>query len=166
MFENPTMNYILIMLVLVFIWVFALRMNNRSTQQLIHQVARQQSLIRQSEDVRLLCRAIHHLYPSIHAGTDYIVSKDGPDQKAHIEEWLHTNLPQPTQEQLDEALREISSVDPVRDHAAQRRAEYPSVGDQLDAAWKARQGDHSEQQRLDAQIARIKEKYPKSDASL
>ena len=31
------------------------------------------------------------------------------------------------------SMMEISSVDPVKDHAAQRLREYPSVGDQLDA---------------------------------
>ena len=166
MFENPTMNFILVMMVLVVIWVLALRLNNRTTQQLVHRVARQQSLIRQSEDVRMLCLAVHHLYPSLHAGTDYIVSKDGPDQQAHIEEWLHTNIPQPTREQLDHALQEISSIDPVKDHAALRRAEYPSVGDQLDAAFKARHGNPAEQQQLDLLISQVKEKYPKSDDAL
>ena len=42
-----------------------------------------------------------------------------------------------------------------------RRAEYPSVEDQLDAAFKARQGDDTEQLELDNRIAEIKHKYPK-----
>jgi hypothetical protein len=60
----------------------------------------------------------------------------------------------------------VSGVDPVKDHAAQRVKEYPSVGDQLDAAYKSRRGDDSEQVRLDEQISMIKKKYPKSDEDL
>ena len=165
-FENPTLNFILIMLVLVFIWVFALRMNTRATQTMVQRVARQQSLIRQSEDVRMLCRAIHYLHPTIHAGTDYIVSKGSNDQKPRIEEWLHANIPQPTQDELDKALQVIAGIDPVKDHAALRRKEYPSVGDQLDAAYKARHGNPHEQQQLDYLISQVKIKYPKSDDTL
>jgi hypothetical protein len=61
---------------------------------------------------------------------------------------------------------EISGVDTAKDHAAQRLREYPSVGDQLDAACKARHGDTDDQVRLDAQILAIKQKYPNSDDSL
>lgn len=166
MFENSTVNFMLVMLVLVFIWVFALRMNTRAAHILVQRVAKQQSCIRQYEDVRQLCRAVHYLHPALHAGTDYIVNKKSPEQKAYIQEWFHTNVPQPTPEELDQALQAISNVDPVKDHAAQRLKEYPSVGDQLDAAYKARQGNHSEQIKLDNLITKIKEKYPKSDASL
>ena len=42
-----------------------------------------------------------------------------------------------------------------------RRSEYPSIEDQLDAAFKARRGDDTEQQELDNRIAEIKSKYPK-----
>jgi len=165
-FENPTLNFILGLMVLVFIWVFALRMNTRAAHTLVKRVARQQSCIRQYEDVRQLCRAVHYLHPALHAGIDYIVNKAGPEDKPYIQEWFHTNVRQPTPEELERALQAISGVDPVKDHAALRLKEYPSVGDQLDAAYKARQGDHSEQMRLDALITQIKEKYPKSDASL
>ena len=43
-----------------------------------------------------------------------------------------------------------------------RSAEYPSVGDQLDAAYKARQGDDDEQIAIDKLINKVKDKYPKS----
>lgn len=42
-----------------------------------------------------------------------------------------------------------------------RMMEYPAIGDQLDAAFKARRGDASQQQAIDAQIAGVKAKYPK-----
>lgn len=154
------------MLGLVFIWVFALRMNTRAAHTLVQRVARQQSCIRQYEDVRQLCRAVHYLHPTLHAGTDYIVNKASPEQKPYIQEWFHTNVPQPTDEELEHALQAVAGIDPVKDHAVLRAMEYPSVGDQLDAAYKARQGNHSEQVKLDNLITKIKEKYPKSDASL
>ena len=166
LFENPTVNFILIMLVLVFIWVFALRMNTRAAHTLVQRVARQQSCIRQYEDVRELCRAVHYLHPTLHAGIDYIVNKTDPDQKAYIQEWFRSSIPRPTPEELEQALQDLSGIDLVKDHAALRLKEYPSVGDQLDAAYKARQGDHSERIKLDALISQTKEKYPKSDASL
>ncbi|MCG6938941.1 MAG: hypothetical protein LJE83_12325 [Gammaproteobacteria bacterium] len=166
MFENQTVNFILVMLGLVFIWVFALRINTRAAHTLVQRVASQQSCIRQYEDVRQLCRAVHYLHPTLHAGIDYVVNKTSPEQKPYIQEWFHTNIPQPKPEELEQALQAISGVDPVKDHAALRLKEYPSVGDQLDAAYKARLGDNKEQIRLDNLITRVKEKYPKSDSSL
>jgi hypothetical protein len=47
-----------------------------------------------------------------------------------------------------------------------RRSEYPSIEEQLDAAYKARRGDITEQQELDNRIEQIKNKYPKSDDAL
>lgn len=45
----------------------------------------------------------------------------------------------------------------IPDYYAKRRAEYPSLGDQLDALWKG--GDA--QAAMQAQIAAVKAKYPK-----
>ena len=42
-----------------------------------------------------------------------------------------------------------------------RAAKYPAFGDQLDATYKARLGDTSEQTTIDAAIKAVKEKYPK-----
>ena len=58
----------------------------------------------------------------------------------------------------------VAEVD-SRGYAAMRRAEYPSVEDQLDAAWKARHGDETGQQ-LDKQIEEIRNRYPGSDSQL
>ena len=165
-FDSSTMNFLLITLVVVGVWGFILWSNTRAMHKQIIQVAHQQSAIRQNDEVRQFCRALHHLHPSVHAGIDYVVKYDGPGQKPYIAKWLHTSIPQPTPEALERALQEISGVDPVKDHSTQRLREYPSVGDQLDAAYKARHGDDSDQVRLDEQIRRVKEKYPKSDETL
>lgn len=48
-------------------------------------------------------------------------------------------------------------------HAA-RRAAYPPIGDQLDAAFKARAGDPTQQAAIDAAIAAVKAAWPKPAA--
>ena len=45
----------------------------------------------------------------------------------------------------------------IPDYYAKRRAEYPSLGDQLDALWKG----GGAQTNMQAQIAAVKAKYPK-----
>ena len=44
-----------------------------------------------------------------------------------------------------------------------RAISYPPVGDQMDAAYKARLGDSSEQTAIDVEIKAVKDKYPKDD---
>jgi hypothetical protein len=46
---------------------------------------------------------------------------------------------------------------------ALRIGEYPSLGDQADAAFKARQGDSSQQLAIDTMIEAVKAKYPKPE---
>lgn len=53
---------------------------------------------------------------------------------------------------------------PITFNYKQARAiSYPDIGDQLDAAYKVRLGDSSEQTAIDAKIKAVKEKYPKDD---
>lgn len=42
-----------------------------------------------------------------------------------------------------------------------RSRAYPTLGDQMDALYKARQGDSTELDAIDAQIAQVKTDYPK-----
>ena len=164
LFDSSTLNILLVALLVVGVWVYFLWSNARTTNKIIQQVAQQQSVIRHDDAVRLFCRAIHFLQPNAHAGTDYIVSEGGPGQAPYIAKWLNSRIPQPKPEAIEEALKNISNVDPAKDHHAQRLREYPSVGDQLGAAYNARQGDYADQIRLDEQIRKIKEKYPKSES--
>jgi hypothetical protein len=46
---------------------------------------------------------------------------------------------------------------------ALRIGEYPSLGDQADAAFKARQGDNFQQLAIDTMIEAVKAKYPKPE---
>lgn len=51
------------------------------------------------------------------------------------------------------------------DHAERRRAEYPNIGDQLDALWKALDGKDlpPEAAEIVKRIKAIKDKYPKKE---
>lgn len=160
-FDSATITLLVILLIVCF-WVYFLWSNSRITNTIIRRVAQQQSVIRHDDAVRSFCRAIHYLRPDAHAGTDYIVSEGGPGESPFIAEWFNKRISQPDPEELEQALKMVSDLDPVKDHASQRRREYPSVGDQLGAAYNARQGDFTDQARIDEQIKRVKEKYPKS----
>jgi len=76
----------------------------------------------------------------------------------YIGDWYSVE-PKPTQEQLHEAINRVAG----RSYVALRRAEYPTVGDQLDAAYKARHGNPSQQSAQDDLITDIKLKYPKPE---
>jgi hypothetical protein len=126
----------------------------------LKQVAQQQSLIRHDDSVRALCRAVHLLQPNAHAGVDYVIRHDNTGDEPYVDEW-HASEQQPTREELRHALEKIHD-NAGKNYASMRIAEYPSVGDQLDAAYKARQGNDAEQIAIDGLISKVKDKYPKS----
>jgi hypothetical protein len=138
-------------------WLFFVSQNARNTRRQIHQIAEQHTLIHADERARELCMAIHQLHPMMHAGVDFMIKRDGTDNAPYIAEW-NASTPKPSREQLDTAFSKVAG----KNYVDLRKAEYPSVGDQLDAAYKARHGDNSEQIRQDTRIADIKMKYPKS----
>ena len=67
--------------------------------------------------------------------------------------------PQPTSEQLDEAYEAKLAAEAAVAYRAQRAAEYPTIGDQLDAMWKG--GDAAAE--MLAQVQAVKSKYPKPE---
>jgi len=142
-------------------WVLFLWRNTRKMHEQLKHVAQQQSLIRHDDSVRDLCRAVHLLQPDAHAGVDYIIRHDRPGQDPYLAEW-HAASPQPSGEDLRHALAKIAHDKPGKNYASLRRAEYPAVGDQLDAAYKARQGNDADQTQIDELIRKVKDKYPKS----
>ena len=70
---------------------------------------------------------------------------------------------QPSADQIKKALVELSDVNHEAKYAAMRRSEYPSIGEQLDAAYQARQGNDAKQIEIDRRIREVKEKYPKTE---
>lgn len=145
----------------VCMWILLLWRNTRHMHEQLKLVAQQQSLIRHDDSARDLCRAIHMLQPDAHAGVDYIIRHDKADQEPYVAEW-HAAGHQPSREELQRAMGEVAHDKFAKNYASLRRAEYPSVGAQLDAAYKARQGNDAEQIEIDKLIRKIKEKYPKS----
>jgi hypothetical protein len=125
-------------------------------------VAQQHNLIRNDDSARALCRALHLLNPKLTAGIDYVIRHDNSDQEPYIAEWM-ANSSRPTTDEIKSAMIELSDANHEARYAAMRRSEYPSIGEQLDAAYQARQGNDAKQIEIDRQIREVKEKYPKTD---
>jgi hypothetical protein len=163
-FDNTIIGVLIVLIIGLFLWVFVIWANSRQSHQQTHKILRQQNLIRHDPTAHRLSQAVHLLHPTAHLGFDYTIEHDRSGQHPYIATW-NPGSPMPTQEELDNVMSEVAEVN-MKGYAAMRRAEYPSAGDQLDAAYKARQGDNSEQQELDQRITEIKNKYPKSDEEL
>ena len=160
--DKGVINIVIVVLVVVCIWIYILWKNSRKMNESIVLLAQQHSLVRNDERVRTLCRALHILNPQITAGVDYVLRHDSPEQAPYIAEWL-TDAARPGEEEIKSAILEISDIHHDNKYAALRRAEYPSVEEQLDAAYQARQGNNARQQEVDDEIRAVKEKFPKTD---
>ena len=158
-------NIIIGVLAGVCIWILILWKNSRKMNDTIKLVAQQHSLLRNDERALSLCRAIHILNPNVTAGVDYVIRHETPEQEACIAEWT-TDASRPTEEEINAALLEVSDVHHEDKYSAMRRADYPSVEEQLDAAYRARQGDNTKQLEIDEKIRLVKEQYPKRDECL
>ena len=156
------LNIIFLVLGIVCVWVFILWNNSRKMKDDIKMVAQQHSLARHDDRARQLCRAIHILNPNVTAGIDYVIRHDSPEQEPYIAEWT-ADVSRPSDEEINAALLEISDVHHEEKYASLRRAEYPSVAEQLDAAYQARQGNNAMQLEVDEKIRHVREKYPKTD---
>jgi hypothetical protein len=141
-------------------WIYVVSQNAHNMHKQVRQIAEQHTLIHSDKKARDICRAVHQLHPLMHAGVDFVIKRDGPGEQPYIAEW-NAAQPKPTVDELKAVLPTIP--EPGEDYKEFRRAEYPSVGDQLDAAYKVRHGDNSEQIEIDAKIAEVKARYPKSD---
>ena len=68
--------------------------------------------------------------------------------------WVDSEQTEPTESEIN---TEIARLQAIEDYQAPRRAEYPSIGDQLDMIY--RNGDGGAE--FQAAIKAIKDKYPK-----
>jgi hypothetical protein len=152
----------IVVLIAISFWMFILWKNSRKLDDDIRRVAQQHNLIRHDDRVRALCRAIHLVNPHVNAGVDYIIQHDNPAEEPTISEW-RADVSRPSAEQINSALQELDNSYHEEEYAAMRRAEYPSVGEQLDAMYEARQGNNAKQLEVDEKIRRVKEKYPKAE---
>ena len=159
---NGVINIVIVVLISVCVMVYVLWKNSRKMDEAIKLTAQQRNLVKQDERALSLCRAIRILNPNVTAGVDYIIRQDSPDQAPYIAEWL-ADTSRPTAEEINSALLEISDASHEDKYAAMRRADYPSVEEQLDAAYQARQGNDAKQLEVDEKIRRVKEHYPKGE---
>ena len=162
---NGVINIIIVVLISVCVMIYILWKNSREMGEAIKLTAQQRNLVRHDERVLKLCRAIRILNPNVTAGIDYVIRQDTPEQEPYIAEWM-ADTPRPTEEAINSALLKVSDVHHEDKYAAMRRADYPSVGDQLDALYQARQGSNAKQLEIDEKIRLVKERYPKGDECL
>jgi hypothetical protein len=71
-------------------------------------------------------------------------------------EW-HDNSPKPTKDELNALWQTTLDKINANSYIAKRAAEYPPIGDQLDALWKG--GDAAAE--MLAKVQAVKAKYPK-----
>lgn len=161
--DNTMIGALLVLLVGLSAIVFFNWSNTRNARKHTKKIFQQQHLVRTHPDVHRLSQAVHLMRPSVRLGFDYVIEHDD-GKLPYISEW-NTGGDMPTQAELDEALKKVTAIDSTG-YAAMRRSEYPSIEDQLDAAYKARRGDFTEQEEVDNRIEQIKNKYPKSDDAL
>ena len=157
--DKGVTNIVILVLIVACVFIYILWKNSRRTKDAIMLIAQQQGLVGHDERARTLCRAIHMLNPNLTAGVDYVIRHDSPEQEPYIAEWI-ANTNRPTDKEIKSALREITDVRHEQKYAAMRRMEYPSVEEQLAAAYQARQGNKAEQNKIDERIRRVREKYP------
>jgi len=161
--DNTLIGALVVLLLGLCAFVVITWSNTRSARKHTESIFQQQHLVRTDPDAHRLSQAVHLLRPPVRLGFDYVIKHDH-DKLPYISEW-NTGGSMPSQAELDVALKKVTAIDSLG-YAAMRRSEYPSIEEQLDAAYKARRGDTTEQEELDNRIEQIKEKYPKSDDAL
>ena len=161
--DNTLIGALIVILIGLSAVVFFSWSNTKDARRHTKKIFQQQHLIRICPDAHRLSQAVHLLRPSVHLGFDYSIEHDD-GKLPYISEWNGSGS-MPTLVELEGALRKVTAIDSTG-YAAMRRSEYPSIEDQLDAAYKARHGDITEQAELDNRIEQVKSKYPKSDDDL
>ncbi|MEN8205507.1 MAG: hypothetical protein ABFS24_05790 [Pseudomonadota bacterium] len=161
--DRTLIGALVVLILGLLVFVFFTWSNTRGARKHTDNIFQQQHLVRTSPDVHRLSQAVHLLRPSVRLGFDYVIKCD-EGKLPYISEW-DTGGSMPSQAEIDDALKKVTAIDSTG-YAAMRRSEYPSIEDQLDAAYKARRGNPAEQEELDNRIDQIKGKYPKSDDAL
>jgi len=75
-------------------------------------------------------------------------------------EWLDTNQTQPTEAEIAAEVVRLQAEYDAKEYARSRAAEYPAIGDQLDALFHAGVFPAD----MAAAIQAVKDKYPKESA--
>jgi len=96
-FDAATFAGIIVVLIVLGFLVFTVRGVERRSDQKIRAVARQATLINQSELARELCRVVHKRYPDACPGLDFTIRED--EQGVHISAW-YMNSPKPDRDRM------------------------------------------------------------------
>ena len=88
---------------------------------------------------------------SLRPGAEWILRDDELD-------WLDTKQTQPTNAEVTAEIARLEADYVAKEYQRKRAAEYPSIGDQLDALWK---GGEAAAEML-AMVQAVKAKYPKA----
>lgn len=74
--------------------------------------------------------------------------------------WLSDDVSIPTEDEVQAEVLVLKAEETANAYKAKRAAEYPSIGDQLDALWKG----GAEAEAMLAKVQAVKQKYPKGVA--
>jgi len=151
-----------VLVVVIWGWLRARKSDQETLEQFRSQLRDVSSgAVIPSTGARQLCRAVRCMYPAAQVGVDFSVA-DG-ETGPFIREWSLL-VPQPDDARLQKAIKECKASTETSAYREERAFAYPSVGDQLDALYKARQGDSSALDQIDSQIAAVKQQFPRPDA--
>ena len=156
---------ILISMLVIFAIVLTVRSGQQKTVDEVQRLRDQINLMEQhvalpSHASREMCCAIRRIYPQALHGVDFQLADDGDGP--YIKEWLLEH-PLPEPDHLEQAIGEYRQMIEDSNYRELRRTTYPSIGDQLDAMFKARHGNDAALKVIDEQINRVKERYPKPE---
>ncbi|MCP5146427.1 MAG: hypothetical protein H6978_16580 [Gammaproteobacteria bacterium] len=164
-FDNFTIGAIVIFVVVLLVFFGLHRSQQNETREQLDALERRLHDLHagpplHSRAAREMCAAIHHLHPNAIAGEHFQIVDDG--QGPYISAW-YMDEPQPSPRELADIVEGHREEWSDHGYREARLAEYPSIGDQLDALYKARHGDNSDLQAIDAQISEIKSRHPNID---
>jgi hypothetical protein len=92
---------------------------------------------------------------SLRPGAEWVIHNDNL-------KWLDTKHTQPTDAEIASEVIRLQAENDTKEYARKRAAEYPTIGDQLDALWKG--GDAAAE--MLAKVNAVKTKYPKTAPSI
>jgi len=105
--------------------------------------------------------AIKYLFPDTDFMKDVILQDDG--KGTYIKEW-NLPYPQPSQSEIDAAQVAADAQKASTQYVQDRRNEYPSIEDQLDAIWTLLSDPADvEALKVKNEIENIRKKYPNVD---
>lgn len=164
--DTFAISAILIGILVIVAIVLTIRSSGRDTaaevQRLRDQVEKmERETLLPSHASREMCCAIRSIYPHALHGIDYQLGDDG--NGPYIKEWLLEH-PIPEPHHIEAAIGQYRQMVQESNYREMRRSTYPSMGDQLDALYKARLGNEAALRMIDEQIERVKERYPKPEA--